>query len=101
MADSLFEARDLDVVALAIQNTVDDANRLEGLAALGRIRRALLPDIDGRVPSAWYLDAKARSDACDDLVVAARAVVDRWRDVKHADDEIALLSAALSRAGKA
>lgn len=97
MTESLFDARDLDVIALAVQNTVDDGSRLEGLAALGRVRQALLPDVEGRVPSSWYLAAKVRGDACDDLVTAAKSVVARWREVKRADDEIALLDSALSR----
>jgi len=42
-------------------------------------------------------DRDERTAAYADVIAAARAVVARWREVKRADDEIALLDVALSR----
>lgn len=53
-------SRDFDVIAVAIQNTADEENRVAALAALARIKT---PEVEGEVPSSWYLDEKLRADA--------------------------------------
>jgi hypothetical protein len=42
-------------------------------------------------------DREPTAASTSEVVAAARSVVNRWRDVKRADDEIALLDVALSR----
>jgi hypothetical protein len=91
---------DLDIIAVAVQNTAAERNRVDGLLALERLRKKLLIQVEGCVPSQWYLDLKVENQRLVEtqglLIEAARPVIRRWREGRACPDEVASLDVAVA-----